>query len=87
MYSYWNVSKTLHVTITLHGGCCLIITINKTSRKWKTNILWTIALSSFSNFHKYITHDKIIHFDAALLVEKNTMRVGYAERSIKNLWP
>ena len=28
-------------------------------------------------------YDKIILFDAALLVQKNTMRAGYAERSIK----
>ena len=28
-------------------------------------------------------HDKIIFFDAALLVQKNTMQAGYAERSIK----
>ena len=28
-------------------------------------------------------HDKIILFDAALSRQKNTIRVGYAERSIK----
>ena len=36
-------------------------------------------------------HDKIILFDAALLVQKTTMLADYAERSIKyydltNLW-
>ena len=32
-------------------------------------------------------YDKIILFDAALLVQKNTMRAAYAEQSIKELWP
>ena len=29
-------------------------------------------------------HDKIIHFDAASLVQKSTIREGYAEESIKS---
>ena len=28
-------------------------------------------------------HDKIILFDATLLLQKNTMREGYAEQNIK----
>ena len=40
----------------------------------------------FSFLHKNIIHDKIILFHAAFLVQKNTMRTGYAERSTKWLW-
>ena len=29
-------------------------------------------------------HDKIIHFDAVSLVQKSTIREGYAEESIKS---
>ena len=61
-----------------------MITKKKTSRKQKTNILWKTVLSSFFNFsYKNIIYDKIILFDAALLMQKNTMRTGYAEQSIK----
>ena len=38
----------------------------------------------FNFSHKNIIHDKIVHFDAALLV-KNRMRASYGEPSIK--WP
>ena len=38
----------------------------------------------FLNFsYKNTVHNKIILFDAALLEQKNTMRAGYAEQSIK----
>ena len=37
----------------------------------------------FSFSYKNITYNKIILIDAALLVQKNTMWVGYAKRSIK----
>ena len=53
------------------------------SRKRKVNILWKTLLSSFSIFHTKIIHGEIILFDAALLVQKNTMWVGYAKQSIK----
>ena len=40
-------------------------------------------MEQFFNFsYKNIMYDKIILFDAALLVQKTTMRAGYAERSI-----
>ena len=43
-----------------------------------------IVLSSFSIFScKNMIHDKMILFDVALLVQKNTTPVGYAERSIR----
>ena len=42
------------------------------------------CLEQFLNFsYKNNIHDKIIVSYAALLVQKNTMRAGYAERSIK----
>ena len=41
----------------------------------------TEQLFNFS--YKNTVHNKIILFDAALLVQKNTMRAGYAEQNIK----
>ena len=42
------------------------------------------CIEKFFNFsHKNIIHDKIILFEAALLVQKNTIRAGFTERSIK----
>ena len=38
------------------------------------------CIEKFFNFsYKNIKHDKIILFDATLLVQKNAVRVGYAE--------
>ena len=54
---------------------------NKASRKIK------IKIEQFFKFRfimQNIIHDKIIRFDAALLVQKSTIREGYAEESIKS---
>ena len=59
---------------TLHGWCYEVIT-KKNKQKRKANILWKIVLSSFSIFHTKQTkwqNDKIILFDAALLLQKKT---------------
>ena len=52
-------------------------------KKKKKEILWKIVLSSFFNFSYKNIHEKVILFHAALSVQKNTRRAGYAERSIK----
>ena len=57
---------------------------NRTSRKQtKKKQYLKDCMEHFFNFsYKNIIHDKIILFDAKLLVQKMAMRAGYAERSI-----
>ena len=52
-------------------------------KKKKKEIILKIVLSSFFNFSYKNIHEKVILFHAALSVQKNTRRAGYAERSIK----
>ena len=61
----------------------MLLDKNEKQNKQKTKSKYSlkVLLSIFS--YKNILHDKIILFDAALLVQKNTMPVGYAEGSIK----
>ena len=53
-------------------------------RKTKNKRFLKSCIEQFFNFsYKNVIHENIILFDAALLVQKNTMQEGYAERNIK----
>ena len=52
----------------------------KQSKQEKKNKDWAVFQISF--YHVKSIHDKIIPFDAALLVQKGAIREGYAEESI-----
>ena len=68
---------------TLHGGSCQIKTKKeKNKQKKKNKHFLKDCIEQFFNFLYKNIHDKIILFEAVLLVQKNTMRAGYAERNI-----
>ena len=57
---------------------------NQNKQKMKNKDFLKDCIEQLFNFsYKTIIHDKIILFDATLLVQKNTMRASYAERNIK----
>ena len=45
--------------------------------------LYWVVLQFFMKIYYAIMHDKIILFDAALLIQRTTMQADYVERSIK----
>ena len=64
----------------------MLLDNNQKQSKQKTKNKYSLkdCIDYFFNFpYKTVTHDKIILFHAAVLVEKNTMQEGYTERSIK----
>ena len=66
---------------TLHGG---LLDNKEAKAEAKNKYSLKDCSEQFFNFsYKNIINDIKILFDAALLVQKNTMRAGYAERSIK----
>ena len=57
---------------------------NKKKASGKRKTFFERLFEQFLNFsYKNIKHDRIILFDATLLVQKNAIREFYAERSIK----
>ena len=60
---------------------------NKKQKKEKTKTKHSLkdCINYFFNFlYRNIIHDKIILFHTAFVVQKNTIRVGYAERILNN---
>ena len=45
--------------------------------------LYWVVFQFFMKIYYAIMHDKIILFDAALLIQRTTMQADYVERSIK----
>ena len=45
--------------------------------------LYWLVFQFFMKIYYAIMHDKIILFDAALLIQRTTMQADYVERSIK----
>ena len=45
--------------------------------------LYWVVFQFFMKIYYSIMHDKIILFDAALLIQRTTMQADYVERSIK----
>ena len=55
-------------------------------KKWKTffeRLYWVV----FQFFVQNIIHDKIILFDAALLIQKNAIAGGLRQRKYETAWP
>ena len=62
--------------------------ITKTKQAESKKHYVKVFIEQFFNFsYKNIILDKIILFDAALFVQKGTMREGYAERVLNNYGP
>ena len=60
-----------------------MIAKNQNNQNMKSKHSLKNCIEQLFNFsYKYIIHDTIL-FDAALLLQKNMMRTGYAEQSIK----
>ena len=58
--------------------------IKQDKQKTKNKHSLKDCMEQFFNFsYKNIVHDNIMLFDVALFVQKNTMRMVYAERIIK----
>ena len=45
--------------------------------------LYWVVFQFFMKIYYAVMHDKIILFDAALLIQRTTMQADYVERSIK----